>query len=219
MSTLARGPRRVQDRHIAMHGQVYTPRAARPDSAPATPKDGAAPAAGVPLLLFIGPPGVGKTSAAQQVSRLLEDAGIPSACVDRDGFGRDGLLLEDPLVELERILRAYVADGARRLVVAWRVDSDEELEQFRAALPWTQITVCRLRAETHALLDRIAAGQQSFQRMHLQSMALDMARRFERQAAEDILLATDDASPYAVAVSAFRQWPQRPADPLGASPR
>ncbi|HVL31665.1 MAG TPA: AAA family ATPase [Solirubrobacteraceae bacterium] len=206
--------------------------ASRPDGVPAEGRDaskGAEPAERVPLLLVIGPPGVGKTSAARQVSRLLEDAGIASAYVDRDEFGRDGLLFEDPLVELEQMLRGFVADGARRLVVAWRIDCEDELAQFRASLPWAHITVCRLRAETRALLDRIADGQQSFQRMHLQSMAMEMTARLERQATQDILLATDDASPYAVAVSAFRQWPTfsaaarpvapRPARPRPAAPR
>jgi len=160
----------------------------------------------VPLLLIIGPPGVGKSSAARQVSRLLEDGHIGSAYIDRDDFGVDGLLDEDPLVDLQRILRSRVAEGAERLVVAWRIESDAELVRFRAALPWLDITVCRLRASTQELLDRIAGAEQSFQRLHLQSMALEMAPRLERQASEDILLGTDDDSPQAVAAHAMRQW-------------
>jgi hypothetical protein len=99
-----------------------------------------------------------------------------------------------------------VAEGAERLVVAWRIESDAELSRFRASLPWAQITVCRLRAGTEELLDRIADGEQSFLRLHLQSMALEMAPRLERQASEDILIATDDASPQLVAIRALRQW-------------
>jgi adenylate kinase family enzyme len=165
-----------------------------------------ASAARVPLLLIIGPPGVGKSSAARQLSRLLADERIAFAYVDRDDFGVDGLLDEDPLVDLQQILRARVSHGAQRLVVAWRIDSDVELARFREALPWAGVTVCRLRAETRELLDRIAREQQSFQCLHLQSIVLDQAPRLERQAPEDILLATDDASPQVVAVSALRQW-------------
>lgn len=166
----------------------------------------AASVAGVPLLLIIGPPSVGKSSAARQLSRLLTDGLVAFACVDRDDFGVDGLLDQDPIIDLQAILRARVAEGAERLVVAWRIESDAELARFKAALPWTDITVCRLRAKTDELLQRIAAAQFSFQRLHLQSMALEIAPRLERQACEDILLATDDASPDVVAARALRQW-------------
>jgi DNA polymerase III delta prime subunit len=166
----------------------------------------AAPAPGVPLLLIIGPPGVGKSSAAREMSRLLEDGRIGCAYVDRDDFGVDGLLDEDPLAGLQQMLPSRVAEGAERLVVAWRIESDAELSRFRASLPWARITVCRLRAGTEELLDRIADGEQSFLRLHLQSMALEMAPRLERQASEDILIATDDASPQLVAIRALRQW-------------
>jgi DNA polymerase III delta prime subunit len=165
-----------------------------------------APAAHVPLLLIIGPPGVGKSSAARQVSRLLADARIGFACVDRDDFGVNGLLDTDPLLDLQSILCSRVAAGAQRLVVAWRIESDVELARFRTALPWADITVCRLRAETGELLDRIADKQRSFQCLHLQSIALEQALRLERRASEDILLATDDAPPQVVADRALRQW-------------
>jgi len=175
----------------------------------------AAPAAGVPLLLIIGPPGVGKSSAAREMNRLLEDSRTGSAYVDRDDFGVDGLLDGDPLVDLQQMLPSRVAEGAERLVVAWRIASDAELARFRAALPWAQITVCRLHAGTKELLDRIADREQSFLRLHLQSMALETARRFDRQPSEDILIATDDASPQLVAVRALRQW-MRAREPGGA---
>jgi DNA polymerase III delta prime subunit len=165
-----------------------------------------APTARVPLLLIIGPPGVGKSSAARQVSRLLADEGVASAYVDRDEFGVDGLLDTDPLIDLQAILLSRVAAGAQRLVVAWRIDSGVELARFRAALPWADITVCRLRAETGELLDRIACEQQSFHCLHLQSLALDQALRLERQSCEDILLATDHVPPHVVAGRALRHW-------------
>jgi DNA polymerase III delta prime subunit len=182
------------------------PGAPVPPVAAVAPVPSVPPVARVPLLLIIGPPGVGKSSAARQLSHLLEGGGICSAYVDRDDFGIDGLLDEDPLVELEPILLARVAEGAGRLVVAWRIPSGVELTRFRAALAWADITVCRLRAETGELLDRIARAQQSFQRLHLQSIALEQAPHLERQAPEDILLATDEASPQAIAIEALRQW-------------
>jgi DNA polymerase III delta prime subunit len=170
----------------------------------------------VPLLVFIGPPGVGKSSAARELVRLLEETGTGFAYVDRDEFGTNGLLHEDPLLSLNELLHARVAAGAERLVVAWRVESGLELARFRAALGWTDITVCRLSAPLATLIDRIACGGQSeFQSLHLETMAREIAPRLERQASEDILLATDDAAPAAVAMRALRQWAMRGA-PLAA---
>ena len=169
----------------------------------------------VPLLLIIGPPGVGKSSVARQLTRLLEDGGMQFAYLDRDDFGVNGLLHEDPLVDLNEMLHARVAGGAQRLVVAWRVESGLELSRVRAALGWADITVCRLQAEPEALLARIAAGQPEFHSLHLQTMALEIAPRLASQAGEDILLTTDDTAPGALAMRAFRQWAMRGA-PLRA---
>lgn len=169
----------------------------------------------VPLLLLIGPPGVGKSSVGAHLARQLTEAGLPHAYNDRDEFGTNGLLHEDPLLELNELLHARVAAGARRLVVAWRVESGHELDRLRAALGWADITVCRLRAEPGALIARIAAGQPEFQSLHLQTMALEIAPRLERQAREDILLATDDAAPSSVAMRVFRQWVMRDAAMVG----
>jgi hypothetical protein len=171
----------------------------------------------VPLLLLIGPPGVGKSAVAEHVTRLLEEAGLPYAYVDRDEFGTTGLLHEDPLLELNELLHARVAAGAQRLVVAWRVESRHELDRFRSAVGWADITVCRLRAEPGELLARIAAVQPEFQSLHLQTMALEIAPRLERHAGEDILLATDDAAPGAIAMRAFRQWAMRGASMVGGA--
>jgi DNA polymerase III delta prime subunit len=212
MSTLDCGPRELHDYCEPMRPPFDMQPGRGPGTAAGEP---AAPAAGVPLLLIIGPPGVGKSSAAREMSRLLEDGRIGCAYVDRDDFGVDGLLDEDPLVGLQQMLPSRVAEGAERLVVAWRIGSDAELSRFRASLPWAQITVCRLHAGIKELLDRIAGGEQSFLRLHLQSMALEMAPRLARQASEDILIATDDASPQLVAIRALRRW-MRAQEPGGA---
>jgi hypothetical protein len=186
-----------------------------PMSAPAD-IPAAPPFVAVPLLAFVGAPCAGKSSAARELACLLAEAAVPYACVDRDEFGVDGLLYEDPLLGLNEMLHARVAAGAERLVVAWRVESAIDLAHLRAALDWADITVCRLHAQPRTLLARIAAAHESFQRLHLQTMALEIAPRLELQAAEDIVLATDDASARAVATRALRQWTMR-AVPLAAS--
>jgi dephospho-CoA kinase len=173
-----------------------------------TPAPPGAPS--VPLLVFVGPPGVGKTSAAKALTRLLDEAAISYSFVDRDEFGVGGLLQEDHLLALNEILHARVAAGAQRLIVAWRVESGMDVTRLRSALGWADVTICRLHAEPQVLFDRIAAGNESFQRLHLQAMAAQIAPRLAAQATEDLLLATDVAPPRAVAVRALRQWRQLP---------
>src|SRR5206468_8719552 len=123
---------------------------------------------------------------------------IGFAYVDRDDFGVDGLLHEDPLLDLNEMPHARVAAGVERLLVAWRIESGLELARLRSALGWADITVCRLHASPAALIDRIAAGQSSFLRLQLQTMALQIAPRLELKADEDIMLSTDDLQPGAV---------------------
>ncbi|MEY2442991.1 MAG: hypothetical protein QOJ46_2417, partial [bacterium] len=184
---------------------------------PAAARTRSASAARMRLLLIIGPPGVGKSSAAKHLSGLLDEAQVAHAYVDRDDFGRDGLLCEDPLIDLNELLQARVAAGAQRLIVAWRVESGDELARVRAVLDWADVTVCRLRAEPRELLARIASAEPSFQSLHLQTMAMQIAPRLERQVREDILLATDCTPPPAVAMRAFRQWAMQGESPASDS--
>jgi hypothetical protein len=173
-----------------------------------TPADTPATSGGpaVPLLVFVGPPGVGKSSAARELTRLLDEAAVRYACVDRDEFGAGGLLYEDPLLGLNEMLHARVAGGAQRLVVAWRVETPMDITRLRSALGWADVRICRLHADPLVLLDRIAAQHESFQCLHLQTMALEIAPRLAAQANEDFLLATDTASARAVAMRALRTW-------------
>jgi hypothetical protein len=171
------------------------------------------PASGVPavsLLVFVGPPGVGKSSAAGELARLLDEAGVAYACVDRDDFGGGGLLFEEPLLGLNEMLHARVADGAQRLVVAWRVETPMDITRLRTALGWADVTICRLDAGPQVLLDRIAARYESFQCLHLQTMALQITSRLASQANEDFRLATDTAPARAVAMRALRKWGRLP---------
>jgi hypothetical protein len=163
-----------------------------------------APAA-VPLLLVTGPPSVGKSACAQQV-RLLEAPDSRVAVVDRDDISRDGLVLEDRLLVLARRLADCVAAGATRLVVAWPVRDSADLATLRRAVPWADITVCRLRAEPHVLLDRIAARETTFMCAHLQSLALDVGARLDDEAPEDLLLCTDQVAPTDIARRAVEHW-------------
>ncbi|MBA3585118.1 MAG: hypothetical protein H0W36_11435 [Gemmatimonadetes bacterium] len=91
--------------------------------------------------------------------------------------------------------------------MVWPLESSKEIDAFRAALPWADVTVCRLHAETEVLLDRIAArDDQTFMAAHLQSMALDIAPRLQREAPEDIVVATDREPPLRVAGRALVRW-------------
>lgn len=172
----------------------------------------------VPLLLITGAPASGKTTAGEQIRHLLEQTGASFGLVDRDEISPDGVLSEDRMVILARRLDEHLARGAAALVVVWPLESAEEIAAFRAALPWADVTVCRLHAETDVLLDRIAArDDQTFMAAHLQSMAMDIAPRLQREAPEDLVVATDHEAPLQVAGRALVHW--RLKDIAGRGPR
>jgi hypothetical protein len=161
----------------------------------------------VPLLLITGAPASGKTTAGEQIRHLLEQAGASFGLVDCDEISPDGLISEDRMVILARRLDEHLAAGAATLVVVWPLQSRDEVEAFRAALPWADVTVCRLHAETDVLLDRIRArDDRTFMAAHLASMALDIAPRLQREAPEDIVLATDHEPPLRIAGRALVHW-------------
>ncbi len=113
-------------------------------------------------MLITGPVGVGKTSVLSEVTELLEAAGIPFAAVDLDNLSwcypspsddrfRSALTLKNLAVVWHNFRNA----GAERLVIARVVESRDELDRYRAAVPGADVTVVRLGASDATLRDRV----------------------------------------------------------------
>src|SRR5919201_6636840 len=120
----------------------------------------------VPVLLFTGPTGVGKSAVLSAASSLLSDAGVSHAAVTLSDIGRlYPAPVEDKWNELiaHRNLRSlwtnYAAEGAERLLLERVLEPRSLLRRVVAAVPGADITVVRLRAPLPLLRERIVARQ------------------------------------------------------------
>lgn len=107
----------------------------------------------IPILLFNGTLGVGKTSVAQACGVLLRAAGKPHALIDLDGLcdchpaPPEDRFNERLLVQnLEAVSRNFSMAGARLFVAARTVETQETREAYRAAMLGGPLTCVRLTA-------------------------------------------------------------------------
>jgi hypothetical protein len=133
--------------------------------APVTPARWAVPPAGqgrVPLLWLCGPPAVGKSTVGWDIFTQVAQAGIVAAYVDlaQIGFCRPPAP-EDPgnhrltARNLGAMWPVFAAAGARCLVISGGVPDPDTVQRYADALPATVLTLCRLRAGTGELTDRV----------------------------------------------------------------
>ena len=184
----------------------------------------------VPVLLITGPLGVGKTTILDAVAERLRAANIPFAAVDLDSLAwayppapgddpyRNGLMFQN----LASVWRNFQAAGASRLVCAYVVESRDELDRYRAAIPGAVITVARLRASRGTaqrrlsrrvaqsdLIDRPVRSIERARRERWAARSDELAELMDRERLEDILVETDgrDADEIAADVLRLANWP------------
>lgn len=164
----------------------------------------------VPTLLITGPPGAGKTAVGAEISRLLHDPPVPHAFVDVDllawCFPRpvgDRFNQRLALRNLRDLWRNDSAAGATHLVLARVVESRDELEGYRRAVPGADLTVVRLRAPVPVLQARLLhryggpeAGRDAA--WHVERAA-ELAPLMDKEAVEDLLIDTEGRSPAEIA--------------------
>jgi hypothetical protein len=114
------------------------------------------------VLFLGGPPAVGKSAVGfETYLRALRD-GVPTAYIDlaQVAFCRP-LSQDDPdhhrlkAHNLGRMWEQFRADGCRFLVVTGNVTDRETVARYRAAVPSSAFSVCRLRARPETLEERI----------------------------------------------------------------
>ena len=160
----------------------------------------------IPLLIVTGPVGVGKTTVAYEVSKLLEAVALPHACIDMDTLrscypapAGDRFNVALGLRNLAAVWVNCRATGATHLIVADVIESREELRGYREAVPGAAITVVRLRATLSTLTGRVTRREVgSGHDWHL-LRAAELASQMDRDQVEDAAVETDGRAVTAIA--------------------
>ncbi len=174
----------------------------------------------IPVLLITGPLGVGKTTVLDEVAERLRAARVAFAAVDLDALSwahppapgddqyRSALMFQN----LASVWQNFRNAGAERLICARVVESRDELDRYRTAIPGAAITVARLRASYETLLARLAhrlarrdlidgedqEGHRS-RREQRAARSRELSDMMDRHPFEDILVATDGRDVDAIA--------------------
>lgn len=151
---------------------------------------------------------MGKSVVATEVSDRLAQAGVEHGVIDLDELDRRHQPGSADLhfANLECVWGNFAAAGISRLVLAWTLDSRRELERLADAVPRAAITVCRLRASTATLLERIGRRETPYLRRELERLAKEYGRRMDREGGEDLLVETDGRSVSDIADQVVAGW-------------
>lgn len=171
----------------------------------------------VPVMIITGPVGVGKTTVASMVSELLEQSSVPHACVDIDALCRhyppdpgDRFSTRLAMKNLAAIWPNFQAYGATSLVVAAVIETRDDLDRYREAIPGAAIFVVRLRASLETLAQRVRQREQGAGLEWHLARAPELAAIMDHNNVEDLLIETDGKTVVQIAreILAGSGWPE-----------
>jgi len=139
------------------------------------------------VLLITGSMGSGKSTVLAEAGDLLTVEGIPHASIDLDELGTlhlpSGVAADSVMYRnLRSVWRNYARCGVKRLLLARAVETRAELELCRDAVSARSIVVCRLKATTETMQERVRGREIGLFQQHFVArvaeldMALDSAR-------------------------------------------
>jgi adenylylsulfate kinase len=117
----------------------------------------------LPVLVIIGPVGVGKTTVAAALSELFSQADLAHALIDLDWLrwcspspADDPFHLELGIQNPTAVWSHYEAAGAARLILVDVVETRATLHSYQAAIPHAETLLVRLHADLATLRQRLA---------------------------------------------------------------
>ncbi len=160
----------------------------------------------IPTVVITGPVGIGKTAVSAAMSDILIAANEPHALVDMDHLRmsyprppHDRFHMALGRRNLAALWANYRAAGAECLIIADIVESQDDVDGYRAAVPGAEVTVVRLQASQDTLWRRLAQRETGESLRWHQQRALELAALMEKEAIGDLLVETDEKTALEIA--------------------
>ena len=177
------------------------------------------------VLVLSGPAGVGKSSAAIELSLQLQRDGTPHALIDTDELDRIYPVPADLAAITEANLTAmwgeFARRGVRRLIlVGVYLDRPSEQAWVERAVPDSTVALVRLMASEETLRGRIAGRELgSGHADQLKRTAAQLAAMSRDLSGAVTVLRTDGRTVADVAAHVRKEWAQRDAGLSPVRPR
>ena len=150
---------------------------------------------GPKVLLITGTVGAGKTALAREVGELLRRSGVAGGMIDLDALSyacagpvEDRFNADLVVRNLTAIWPNYQARGVDHLVLARYVAHAGELEAYRAAIPFSTLTVCRVTAPAPTVRERLRRREIGVERDFLLALSQTLAAEPGDRAFEDFIV-------------------------------
>ena len=168
----------------------------------------------VPVLNIIGPVGIGKTSAAFAISDLLQAASVSHAVADLDYLRRafpappdDPFHMRLGFRNLAAVWDNYRESGAQCLMVPSVMESPEDIEALRTAVPGAEIFVTRLSAPMSVTHQRIRGRENRVESLEWYlARAVQLEAELTEKGLEHIVVETGGLDIPGVARRLLAEW-------------
>src|SRR5687767_1583099 len=148
----------------------------------------------VAVLVISGSMGSGKTTILGEASDLLTASGVAHAAVDLDALGI-GYIPHAGEELTRRNLAAvwgnYAAAGITRLMIAEAIDSAAKRERILLAVPGAEIAICRLRAATETMQQRVRVREPGMLQDQFVRRVVELEAALDRAGIEDFSVEND----------------------------
>jgi predicted kinase len=153
--------------------------------------------------VITGSMGSGKTTLMAEASDLLAAAGVNHAAVDLDALGighvPEGAWPDLAYRNLASVWENFALAGASQLLLAEAVETEEELDRIRSAIPDSDVVVCRLRATPETMQRRVLGREPGMLQHTFVARVAELESILDEAQLEDFSLSNEDGSVTAVA--------------------
>lgn len=151
------------------------------------------------LLIITGSMGAGKSAVLAEAGDILALRHISYAAIDVDSLGlvhlpsaarTDTVMYEN----LRVVCTNYSGVGVRRFLFARALESREELELCRQAVPGARTAICRLAASIDTMRQRVTARESGILQPEFVARVAELSATLDRVRLEDFVVENENRS-------------------------